>query len=69
MARVFGRLSLALFLTALSFVGDVAYLGALLFRRRVLAFVALYAGLSLALLGLQWGWRGTFPRQSQAVRV
>lgn len=46
--RVLGHIAIVLFLTALTQVGGVAWLLRLAFRRRLVAFVGLYAVLSLA---------------------
>lgn len=48
--RVFGHLMLAAALTVVTQLGGVAWLLALAFRRRLFAFLAIYAALSLAAL-------------------
>ncbi|WP_241482274.1 hypothetical protein [Leisingera sp. ANG-Vp] len=48
MFKIFGHLALAVLFTLVTQLGGLAWLGALLFRRRLLAFLILYAGLSLA---------------------
>ena len=69
MAKILWRGAVALVLTALSFVGGLAYLFALLFRRRVLAFLLFYCVFSALLLGAQWlamdkGENSRIPRSS-----
>ncbi|MEX0305154.1 MAG: hypothetical protein AB3N24_22275, partial [Leisingera sp.] len=48
MFKIIGHLALVILLTLLTQLGGIAWLAALIFRRRLLAFLILYAGLSLA---------------------
>ncbi|KIC31625.1 membrane protein [Leisingera sp. ANG-S5] len=48
MFKFLGHLAIVVLLTLLTQLGGIAWLGALLFRRRLVPFVLLYAGLSLS---------------------